>query len=228
MKTILHLVFLAILSFILIRTSAQVEDINSGNNSDPVLINGRLYVFHPPYGTGGDQFFSGREFSDGTVMVRGLAYSGLKLNYDIYNQQVILKYDSNKGAVNQIIMSDGWLESFTLGGLAFQLINTGTGKKEIYQVIGDDNIRVLYSWRKKLELSQMHGATNHVFSRQIKTMYLYLNDRMYHYSNNKSFLLLFDQGRRAEIRYYMRRNRVNVRKADDSSIAALLSFCNSL
>ena len=41
------------------------------------------------------------------------------LNYDIYNQQLILKYKNNIGAANLIIISDAWLESFSFKGHKF-------------------------------------------------------------------------------------------------------------
>jgi hypothetical protein len=228
MKTILHLVLLAILSFILIRASAQVKDLNTTSNSDPVLINGRFYVFHPPYGTEGNQFISGREFIDGSVKLKGLSYTGLKLNYDIYNQQLILKYSSKSGAANQIIVPDGWLESFTLNQDEFQLINSANGKKEIYQVIGSENTRVLYSWRKNLELSLVHGATNYVFSKPVRTMYLLHKGSLHRYKNNRGFNSYFDADTRARIREYMRKNKINTRKSDVSSMSALLDFINSI
>jgi hypothetical protein len=208
---------------------AQVSEHSPNNyDTDPVLVNGKLYIFHLPGGTDGNQFISGSKYEDGSLLLKGIYYEGLKLNYDVYNQEVIMTYQNNSGAINQLIVPDGWLEGFFLGDRKFELYFIEPGRKKIFQVIGDDSIRVLYHWRKSLELSHVHGATNYVFSKPIRTMYLFVNSRINQYRNNKSFYTLFDPDKASKIRDYLRSNRINVRKADDGSIAAMIDFCNSM
>lgn len=197
-------------------------------NTDPVLVNGKLYIFHLPRGTDGNQFLSGSVPEDGSLLLKGIYYNSLKLNYDIYNQEVIMTYHSNSRAISQLIVPDGWLEGFSLGDRKFELHFIDNGRKRIFQVIGEDSIKVLYHWRKSLELSHVHGATNYVFSNPIRTMYLYMNNRINQYRNSKSFYKLFGPDKASKIRDYLRSNRVNVRNADDGSIAAMIDFCNSI
>ena len=131
--------------------------------SDPDLCNGRLYIFYVPSNTKGNQFFTDRQFDIGSATLRGVNYTDLLLNYDIYNHQLILKYTTNTGGVNQIIISDAWLEKFGFKGLDFEIITTQFLEKRIFQVLGNGPFRILYYWRKDLNLDSSVGATNLVF-----------------------------------------------------------------
>ncbi|HLP72230.1 MAG TPA: hypothetical protein VK155_04945 [Bacteroidales bacterium] len=206
------------------RSAAQSSGI--AINSDPVLVNGKIYVFHLPASTEGNQYLSGTEFVTGTLTLKGITYMGLQLNYDIYNQQLILKYKSMTGSGNRIIVSDAWMERFSMNSKDFIVIRKN-GVKTIYQVFGDGKYQVLYHWTRKLELSHFHGATNSVFSKPRRVMYLFHDNSIFEFRNNKGFIALFDKGEGEKIRSYLQRNGISLREAADPTIAELVSFANA-
>jgi len=61
---------------------------------DPALYNGRIYTYAAPRNTTGDPFLSGADYCKGHITIEGKIYDGLNLNYDIFNQQILLKYDN--------------------------------------------------------------------------------------------------------------------------------------
>jgi hypothetical protein len=197
-------------------------------DSDPVLYNGKVYTFFTSPQTRGHQFFSDPEFIYGDVTIRKTHYSDLIINYDIYNQQLILKYTSNLGAVRIIIVSDAWLEAFSFNNINFWIADPGNQQKKIYQVLGKGPYHILYHWKKDLELDNFHGAKNFVFSKPQREMNLLVEDDIFKYWNNKSFYSLFDQGKSDLIKEFLKRQKINVKKADDMSITKLIDFCNSL
>lgn len=206
----------------------QVEkDEDIFRSADPLLYNGRFYLFYSSPGTEGNQFLSDRRFMSGTVKLRGVLYTGVLINYDIYNQQLILKYTTGTGAVRQIIISEAWLNTFSFNGKNFELFDYG-GQNKIFQVIGEGPYRVFYHWKKKLELNHFLGATNRVFTKPRREMILNRDSLILNYTNNRSFYFLFDADKRGEIKDYMRKQKIMVKKADDKSISGLISFCNSL
>ncbi|HEX2975656.1 MAG TPA: hypothetical protein VHO68_06935 [Bacteroidales bacterium] len=194
---------------------------------DPVLLNGKIYVFHVPPGTKGHQFLAQSEFSSGKLSLKGVDYDNVMLNYDIYNQQVLLKYADVSGVSNPIIMSDAWIGGFSVNNKDFDVISSSDSLKQFYQTLGSGPYKVLYTFRKKLELSQVHGASNRVFSEPIRRMYLFHEGTRTEYRNNRSFLGLFNKEKRNRIREFLRRNRINVKKSDDKEIRSLVSFINS-
>ncbi|NMC36865.1 MAG: hypothetical protein GYA41_00895 [Bacteroidales bacterium] len=195
--------------------------------SDPLLFNGRIYTFSPPLNTGGNQFLHDTNFEEGSVTIRGVRYNDLLLNYDVYNQQLILKYNTREDAVNFIVLSDAWLECFTFGGLQFENITLSDSIKQFFQVIGSGPYRILYSWAKKLSLDNFIGAKNHVFSEPHKQMFLLSHNRISKFWNNKSYSFLFHE-RRPDVMKFLRGEKINVKKAPDKLMLQVINYCNSI
>lgn len=207
------------------QTSIDTYDVYE---SDPLLYNGKLYTFYLPVNTGGTQFLLTRQFEVGSVTLRGVTYTNLMINYDIYNQQLILKIKFKTGVINQIIVSDAWLEKFSFSGLNFEIISNQSIQKRIFQVLGNGPIRILYYWKKDLELVSFLNPTNQVFSVAVKEMNLFKDNQIMKYRNNRSFYGLFDPEKKIIIKEYLRRHKINVKKANAQSITELISYCNTL
>jgi hypothetical protein len=150
------------------------------------------------------------------------------LNYDIYNQQLILNYKNNIGANNLLTLSDAWLEKFSFRGYDFELISTKDSLKKIFQVLGTGQNRILYYWTKDLALDSFHGARNHTFSTAEREMNILTGTQVFKYWNNKSFYSAFDPEKRAVIKEYLHRSHVNVKKATDRKMTEVINYCNSL
>lgn len=202
-------------------------DFEKAYGLDPVLYNGRIYSYFVPPGTEGTQFFTGQDFLSGTAKIRGILFKDLLLNYDVYNQQLILEYYPEDGVRKLIVVSDAWLEEFNLGKMHFELLAISGTEKRIYQVIENDTYRILYSWRKDLLLNNKHGATNHVFSDPSKESYLRVKNQFVKFGNNKSFIALFDPDDRATLKKYMHQRKINLKKASDELIMELIEYCKA-
>jgi hypothetical protein len=227
-------VFRTVISFFLLFNLSGISAQQSGIGGDdvygfdPSLYNGRSYTFFLPLSTGGNQYLSGRDFELGSATIRGVTYSDLALNYDIYNQHLILQYTNNLGARNLIVISDAWLESFSFKNLNFEMIPSQDTLKRIFQVLGAGPNRILYFWRKKLELDNIQGSKNYSFSAARKEMNVYIGNQILRFWNNKEFYSLFDSDKRITIKRYLRKNRINVKKATDQTMTGLIYYCNSL
>jgi hypothetical protein len=230
MSFLTRIFILSSLFFNLPILSAQNAVVNADNvyDSDPLLYNGKKYSYFVPLTTGGHQFFSDPQFETGSVTIRGVKYTGLLLNYDIYNQQLVLQYVNTLGAKNQIVLSEAWLESFSLKEIDFVQIRTQDSLKQIYQVIGKGQYRLLYKWKKELVMDGFVGSLNHTFTSPRKEMNLCSDDQIFQYTNNKTFYSLFDPGKKGRIIEYIRTNRINVKKSADSTMIRLVNFINTL
>lgn len=206
----------------------EVSKVTHIFNSDPVLFNGRFYIFYPPPGTEGDQYLSGKQFLKGSLTLDGKEYTDLALNYDIYNQKVIYKYTAESGATHRIIIPDERIQSFSLGEKDFVTLHSDGKRIIIYQVLGNGHFRILYSWHKKLELNRFHGAINRVFSLPVKDSYLEDDGNLRMFRNNKTFLSLFPSEKKEHVRKFLREKRINVKKAADRSMEELIEYCNDL
>lgn len=195
---------------------------------DPLLYNGRIYSFNLSPETIGHPFLQNQNYQPGSVVILQEEYEGLQLNYDIYNQELVLKYKDLHGADNAIKISKAWLRRFCLDDKEFVLMKTEDGDKKFYQVIGDESLKVLYYWKKKMSLTKEVGKSNYQFSKALKTMYLFRNNEYYRFRNNKSFLAYFDPDNRDIVKKYLAEKRINVKKASDGKILDLITHCNHL
>lgn len=195
--------------------------------SDPLLYNGRIYTFYTQPGTRGDQFLNGSGFASGSVRLRGETFTNIPLAYDVYNQQLVMRFTGSSGGVNSIVISDAWLESFDLDGKHFELLNTGDSVRHIYQVIGKPACQILYSWSKEMNLAGNLGATNYVFSDPLRRAFFFDGVNASRYKNNRTFIALFDDRFQAILKKEIKRMKLNVKKATDASMAVLMDFCNS-
>jgi hypothetical protein len=224
---ILFVVFL-LLPAVGLHAQETISTLDEVYGLDPLLYNGKRYSYFPPPETKGTQFFNGTEAVTGSIIIRGIKYVQLTLKYDLINQQLILFYDNNVDAINQLVISDAWLEAFDLDNSHFEMLSVKDTIPKIYQVLGSEKLQIAYSWRKDVLLDNGFGAINHVFSPPIKSMFLYTGTSLLKYNNNRSFISLLDSGIQTDVKKYMRKNHINVKKSPDHLITGLLKYCNSL
>lgn len=221
---------LLLLAFSSIFAFAQATDDNFDRiyGFDPLLYNGRVYSFFPQPGTGGTQFLFDSFDTLGSVRLRGIDYSNLTLNYDIYNQQLVMKYLNNTGSTNLIEISEAWLDMFVLGGCHFETVKAADTTKRIYQVLGNGAEKILYYRSKELLIDNLKTSAIHYFSQTNREMYVLANDCLLKYRNNKGFVAAFDPSKREEIKKRLRKQKIKVRRANDFIMNELINYCNTL
>jgi hypothetical protein len=195
---------------------------------DPLLFNGRKYTFYVPKETSGQQYFAGPAFQSGSVTVKGVNFSADQLNYDIHNQQIVMKYESGAGVPYLLQLSKAWISAFSLGACRFELLNLPGRPQQICQVLDGGGLRILFCWSKTLDLDITHGSRKYVFSAPARQSYLFSGGQYSAFRNNKSFVALFRSEDQPALRKYMKSNKVNVRKSGDDKLTGLLNYCGDL
>ena len=190
--------------------------------------NCRNYSFSLSYETVCHHFIHTKNYEPGYIVIRDEKFENILLNYDIYNQEVILKYQDIHGANNLIKLSKAWLRMFYLRNNEFVLMKTEDGQQGFFKVIGSESLKVLYSWQKKMSLSNVAGKSNYQFSEPVKTMYLFKNEEFFRFRNNKSFIAYFDPGKRDSIKKYLTENGINVKRVSDENMLNLITFCSHI
>lgn len=229
MKT-LALISLFFLSILASSEVAAQPDIRADEayGMDPLLYNGKLYRYYVAPGTIGSPFLYGANPEEGSVTLRGITYDRKLLKYDVYNQQLVMQYFVQNGGVDQFVVSDAWLEAFSLGNAEFRVIEAADSLRQIYQVLGQGPVSLLVHWRKELALDILVGAKNLRFSLPLKTTFLWKDNKMHEFSNNRSFISLFEKHQQADLKKFMRRLRINVKKSPDTKLLGLINYCNSI
>ena len=194
---------------------------------DPLLFNGKKYSYFLPSGTGGNQFLASSAFVEGDIVIRGKEVQDVFLNYDIYNQKLLLQYSDETGAFQIIEISEAWLERFSLGEMNFIYL-AGNEQHRIYQVLGDGPYHILYSWRKSLKLSNSMGDGNYTFSPAVKTRYVFVDGELHPFRSKGSLIKVFDPAHKPAIKNYFHEKGINPKKASDQAMTELINYIGNL
>ena len=194
---------------------------------DQTLCNGKKYTCFLPPGTTGHQYLLSPGFTAGTITIGGKQYPDVSINYDIFNQELLLKFTDESGAVNIIEVSKGWLDGFRLVNRDFRYF-AGSKDPGFYQVLGQGPVQVLYYWRKNLNLVAAVGSSNYAFTSAVRDSYVSIGGKRSPFTSKRSLVNLFAPGQRQEIKNYIRRNRIRVNKATDEVIAELVTFIGKI
>jgi hypothetical protein len=193
---------------------------------DPLLYNGIKYTYFLPPGTGGHQYLQSFDYFTGTVTIKEEIFEGLTLNYDVYNQQLLLRYADEKGAFNIIQVSKAWLKEFQLGEKYFTYFDLGDGLK-FYQILGAGQVKLVYYWFKNLNLD-VGSSGNFTFTPAMRSAYVLKEKQLIPFRNKRGFIKILRKENKKEIKRYMRKNRVKLKKASDREMTDLINYISNL
>jgi len=164
----------------------------------------------------------------GALTVRGVTYTNLTLNYDICNQQLVLKYLNSLGSSSLVAISDAWLESFTLGDRYFEIISEASTGKRIYQVLGNGNEKVMYYQSREMLIDNAKSYKNYYFSTVRMKKFVYTEGSLTSFNTNRNFIKAFKPGKQELIMKYIRNKGIDIKKANDTIMTDLINYCNTL
>ncbi len=204
-----------------------IQDFDDKWGVDYDLVNGKKHVNF--YGNAlGNPYLSGDEFAHGWIKIKGQVFRERKLNYDIYNQEVISEYNSELIGIQRYVIPYLYLESFEMNGRLFRKIKIGDNKERIYEVISEGKYTVLFTHDKTYTLSTSANNRNYRFSEDILRMYLLRDNRLLRFKNNRQFRKLFPEPVQDDIKAYMKRSRINVKRSNVFTIKSLMDNINTL
>jgi hypothetical protein len=194
---------------------------------DQVLVNGIFYE-DDLLGKIGHPFLFENRFYQGTLIFRGNEYKDIEMKYDIYKQQLLL-YVKQNNSIAWIIPPNEFISAFSLDEKTFEKF-TLKGEPKFYQLVCDtEKLKCLYYWLKYREDSDHERKFySYKFTESARKSYLLLNDLLLEYKNNSSFVRLFPQEIKYQIKRYIKSNKIKVHKCDDSVVRGLVIYCNSL
>ncbi len=223
---------LLLLSIVVASGTTYAQTFSQNNDPvygyDPLLYNGRVYSFFIQPGTDGTQYMYDEFDNQGSITMRGVTFTNLCINYDIYNQQLILRYSDTRGSIKYIEISKAWLESFTLNNCIFTCFTKTDSTQRFYQVLGTGNERILYYHTKDLIIDNAGTAAGHIFTKATKSTYVLSNNQLISYKNNGNFIKAFVPAKQDLIRTYLHRHSINVRKSNNIIMTELINYSNTL
>lgn len=195
---------------------------------DPLIQNG-VYYTYPYYNAEGHPFLGQKEFDTGSIVFREKAYEGLSLNYDLFNQLIILSREY-KGVLQMNLLDPEFVSAYQLKGKSFIRAGFDGDAPAFYQVISETgSISCYYAWYKdRREIRDSGNRSIYSFSEAKSRRYLLLEGKLSRYKSNKTFVKLFPDSSRAGVKEYIQENRILVMEATDQVMSQLVLHCNEL
>jgi hypothetical protein len=211
----------------LIQAASTYSIVIHQNPSDKqLLLNGRIW--RNQYSKAiGDQFFLANTFLKGSVTFNGRRFNNLDLQYDITNDELILRIESYP----VIIMNKEMVDSFSLffENRNYHIVNAGTDTSSVLRgyinVLYDGPSTLFVKYTKKLQPLAVDGRYD-LFYEEHRT-YLRKGTEIVPVEGKRKLLNLLKDNKK-EIRYYLRSNRFKFMQKDPNTFIPVLKYYDSI
>lgn len=196
---------------------------------DHDLVNGRVLI-PARLKTYGHPYMGENEFSTGKVTIKQRQYNHVGLKYDILDQQLILQYVMNGQAQRPIILNKDFVEHFSIKNKTFVHKALPELGKKYYQLISGNSIKCFYYFYKDSEEKAEGKQIVKEIRPQKVNRYLQFKDNgaCLRFKSNRSFLRIFDEPLRTDIKKYLASGNLNLKIITDDDMQQLLVFCEKL
>ena len=189
------------------------------------LLNGIQYKeYNPHHDDVGHPYFVSDDWVEGTVHYDGDVYEGVAILYDLVREKVVIEHPY--AGIKLELISEK-IKCVDLPGHRFVRIDADTVKNSpirtgFYDLLYDGRTK-FYAKRQKTKKEEIVGMEIKVtFS---KNDHLYICKRgQYVPVKSKSSVLDVLEDRKAEVRKYIRKNKIRFRKGREQAISRVVSF----
>jgi len=217
----LSILFLAFTS-----TSTAQEPPGPSNGFDADLYNGTIYNFGSVH-IKGHQYLENETFESGSVAIDAHTFADLSLNYDIFHQEILFK--SREDFQQKIIsLPVETIKSFSIGPRTFIVMQEEDWDVQIYETIGDQDTAFFRAWSKEIETTNDNSIYSYEFSKPSSTTYLSDGKSLHKIRWRKDILEVFPETIRSDIKKFMRKHRIRIRKAPFNELRMLIDYCYTL
>ena len=200
--------------------------IEASYGPDQHLINGIEY-FNLHIQTDGHKFLDEDKYYKGRILIDHKTYSDVYLKYDIFGQQVLLLIQHPGGGNKQIILNNLRIGEFEINNRRFQKFTFPGMDTRFYQVIGNEEMACLHYHYKQEIPKPVDNNTLSEFTDKKRRSYLLWKSDLHAFKSNRSFIRIFPE-HQSQIKTYLRRHRLQVKKLDDPQMNYLVDFCHSI
>jgi hypothetical protein len=203
-----------------------LDSLDQTYGPDLTLVNGRKYANYY-LNAEGDPFLIDKNFRPGTVTIQDKSFEDIQLNYDIYNQEVILEIPSGIHGNQRIIVPDRFLEAFTIEHRSFNKMTLPGIKKRIFEVVNDGAYQLILTHDKSYTLNRDVNSRGYRFSDNKRKIYLFSENTLVPLATNRSFKKALPSTLQKIAHDYFRTHHLKIRKASVEELKYLMKFINS-
>jgi hypothetical protein len=195
---------------------------------DPRLYNGVKYVPEHPFALG-MPFWASSEPFQGELVIQGIKYSNLHLQYDNFRQEFILHFYDLNNAQNALIVNSNLIDTVFLGQTIFVHNKIKEIDEPFIQLIYTGKLSCYIAWNKEYSFISGGPHPGFQYSKDYKKIYIQPSpDTIKLVKQRKDFFKLFDPSELKEIKAYFHQHKIKFKSIDDNSLTLLLAYCNTV
>ncbi|MCF8345999.1 MAG: hypothetical protein K9G38_02215 [Bacteroidales bacterium] len=193
--------------------------------TDQQLFNG-VYFEDTYRNATGHPYFSDDRFMEADLVYNRKAYHGVQLKYDLYQQQVLIHQDG-PGQGLTTVLKEEFLGAFSFAGMEFRRVVTDEGDQNIYQLVaGQGELQCYRFWfRERYEKFSDQNTILYSFSENKARTFLMIDGVLQQYKSNWSFVRIFPDDIRSDIRAFLRSEDIKMNRATDEIITHVVAYC---
>jgi hypothetical protein len=181
------------------------------------LFNGREYIVYKPMKD--EHPYLTMDWEEGDVLYDGQLYQGRSLLYDVSIDQLIAKYYND----DDIELVREKISYFTLGKRKFIPINSGVATLGFHELLFDGEVKVLAKFEKKFLEKTSGLELTREFEEKARWYFAYKGE-YFTIKNKKSLLALFPD-HRADLKKFIRENKLSFGTAMRKDLVTVAEFC---
>lgn len=177
----------------------------------------------------GNPFFYAETFLPGKLTYKGNVYKDVELNYDLFEQKLLLKYQNLYGAINHLVLLSMYVDSFSIGQTVFVKNIYPELSVPFIRLCGNENgIQCLFTYEKDYGFNSRAGESGFGYSKLLMKKYLLVNGKPCRIKGKTQFIKqLPDNKIKERCRTYLKMMKWNFRKMDDSQLSSLCNYLNA-
>ena len=187
--TPIYACLICLLTFLVSGLNAQVNDqsekdfyllkdyFNRSYGVDHNLLNGRQY--HLVYSSVSHPFYNTDQYTAGSLLLNGVNYEDIPINYDIYKQELILQYTTYSGQSRMLVLTRELIDRFTLEEKIFRRMSFPETGARFFQVVSSGEISCYIYWEKKLAYSPSSFSTSYNYNKASRRVYFFKSGQLH-------------------------------------------------
>jgi hypothetical protein len=228
--------FLFSLCWAVVTASSQESPLSSVRNLadslyglNDLLVNGTQYLPSHPRAVG-HPFFPDQAFSGGVVFVKGERFEGVRINYDAEGDRLLLDVSIPMPWIGYLALNDLLADSFSLDSRVFvhaRTLQAMPGGAVYLEKLYEGRFVLLARHQKKFkaEFNQWKPYGEYI---TFPVRLLLLREGVFHdVSREKQWMGLFSSHRK-EVKKFIRKHKINFRKATTEQLKQIAAYCNGL
>lgn len=196
---------------------------------DDMLVNGRIYV--PMHSLAeGHPYFEVKNWILGDIYIKGNKYEQSQLKYDIELDEFILYIKDKQNRKNYIVLNHHYVDSIYLGKYFF--VNTAVVSKigpniGYVEMVYNDDLMFIVKYKKDFKKQYSESKPHGEYTKTITSRYVVESGELIKLNTKKAFLNYFESSKK-EIKRYMKKNKINYKKANSGELNTLIKYCNEI